>query len=70
MSFNELIEQVEQLSPPERQELRQRLNLLELADDPAYLARMGQRIDEIEAGATLTTADEVRELMAQRRANA
>lgn len=50
MSFPEIIAELPQLTPAEREELAARIATLRRIEDPAFLDEMDRRIDRMEAG--------------------
>ena len=50
MSLAEFFREVERWTPAQRKDLAWRLKVLELISDPEYMAEIGRRIDEAEAG--------------------
>ena len=68
MTFLEIKDHVAQLTAEEREQLAQHLQLIALANDPAHRAEMTRRMDRIEAGELLVGPDEVKRLLAERRA--
>ena len=65
MSFSEIVEEVEKLSFAERSELRQRLNLLELAEGPSHRAEVERRFVAMKAG-RFHGAEELRERLSSK----
>ncbi len=66
MSLAEVFEEVKSWTADERQQLALRLKMIELANDPAYMAEIQRRIDDAEAGKNCVSSQEYRALMAER----
>lgn len=67
MSFAEVKEQVELLTPTEREELAALLRARKLIDTPEYRERVAQAHREIDAGAYITL-DQLKELVTKNQA--
>ena len=64
MSFAEVKEQVERLTPTEREELAALLRAKKLIDSPAYRERVMRAEREIDAGSFITL-DQLKEMIAK-----
>ena len=67
MSFAEVKEQVERLTPTEREELAALLRAKQLIDTPAYRERIERAHREIDAG-HFVTLEQLKELIARNQA--
>ncbi len=67
MSFAEVKEQVERLTPTERDELAALLRAKQLIDSPAYRERIAHARQEIDAG-QFVTLGQLKELIAKNQA--